>query len=110
VPACYGTCRCPTLRVSVWIGALATPPFGQNTSLLLLRNPSLSETQIAFEYADDLWIVSRTGGSAMRLTSGPGRRTGAHFWPDGTQIAFTGEYDGNIDVYGIPASGGVPSA
>jgi tricorn protease len=75
---------------------------------LLLRNPSLSKTQIVFEYANELWIVPRAGGSAIRLTSGPGRRTGAHFSPDGTQIAFTGEYDGNIDVYVIPASGGVP--
>ncbi|MCU1294920.1 MAG: protease, partial [Bryobacterales bacterium] len=95
------------LALLVCLGVLTASAFGQDASPLLLRNPSISKTQIVFEYANDLWIVSRAGGPAMRLTSGAGRRTGAHFSPDGTQIAFTGEYDGNIDVYVIPASGGV---
>jgi tricorn protease len=75
---------------------------------LLLRNPAVSETQIVFEYANDLWIVSRDGGEARRLTNGIGREFNPHFSPDGTQIAFSGEYDGNIDVYVVSASGGVP--
>ncbi len=74
----------------------------------LVRNPTVSETQIAFEYAGDIWIVSRDGGDAHRLTNGIGRETGPHFSPDGSQVAFTGEYDGNIDVYVVPAVGGVP--
>jgi tricorn protease len=75
---------------------------------LLFRNPTVSQTELVFEYANDLWIVSRDGGEARRLTSGVGREFNPHFSPDGTQVAFSGEYDGNIDVYVIPASGGVP--
>jgi tricorn protease len=75
--------------------------------LFLFRDPSLSRTQIAFSYAGNIWVVSREGGEAQRLTSG-GHEGGAHFSPDGTQIAFTGQYDGNVDVYVVPVTGGVP--
>lgn len=75
---------------------------------LLLQRPSLSKTQIAFNYAGDLWIVARNGGEATRLTSGVGIETAPIFSPDGTKIAFTGQYDGNTDVFVVPASGGVP--
>lgn len=77
-------------------------------SPLLLRNPTLSQTQIVFNYAGDLWSVSREGGVAHQLTSGVGTEDRAHFSPDGAWIAFTGEYDGNLDVYVVAASGGVP--
>ncbi len=83
----------------------ATPP---SDAHLLFRNPTISETQIAFEYANDLWIVSRQGGEARRLTSGVGREFAPHFSPDGSQIAFSGEYEGNFDIYVVPAVGGVP--
>ena len=75
---------------------------------LLLRHPALSRTQVAFVYGGDLWIVPREGGEARRLTAGAGIETDPSFSPDGTQLAFTGEYDGNVDVYVVPASGGVP--
>src|SRR6266851_2519453 len=81
---------------------------GQGEGPLLLQQPTLSATQIAFVYAGDLWIVDREGGDARRLTSHPGRETDPYFSPDGTLIAFTGEYDGNVDVYVVPAKGGVP--
>jgi tricorn protease len=74
----------------------------------LLHKPALSRTQIVFSYAGDLWSVAREGGDARRLTTGPGVETDPVFSPDGTQIAFTGEYDGNVDVYVMPAEGGVP--
>jgi tricorn protease len=80
----------------------------QNGKPMLMRSPTISQTQIAFEYAGDIWIVDRNGGTARRLTNGVGREFGAHFSPDGTQLAFSGEYDGNIDVYVAPAAGGVP--
>jgi tricorn protease len=74
----------------------------------LLRFPTVSKTQIAFNYGGDLWIVSREGGDARRLTSGVGSETLPFFSPDGAMIAFTGEYDGNRDVYVVAAAGGVP--
>jgi len=80
----------------------------QSNPPLLLRFPTLSKTQIVFNYAGDLWAVSRDGGDAHRLTSDIGFEGLAHFSPDGSLIAFTGEYDGNRDVYVIPASGGEP--
>ena len=74
----------------------------------LLRRPTVSQTQIAFSYGGDLWTVDRNGGEARRLTSDVGIETDPYFSPDGSLIAFTGEYDGNEDVYVIPAAGGIP--
>jgi len=75
---------------------------------LLLQSPTVSKTQIVFNYGGHLWIVSRDGGDARRLTSGAGEETVPSFSPDGTMVAFTGEYDGNRDVFVVQATGGVP--
>jgi tricorn protease len=75
---------------------------------LLLRQPALSATRIAFSYGGDLWIALREGGDATRLTFGTGEESNPCFSPDGTLVAFTGEYDGNPDVYVVPVSGGTP--
>ena len=80
----------------------------QSDPPLLLRFPTVSKTQIVFNYGGNLWIGNREGGDARRLTSGVGSETVPSFSPDGTRIAFTGEYDGNRDVYVVAASGGVP--
>src|SRR5215469_6751323 len=61
----------------------------------LLRSPAVSETRIAFSYGGDLWVVDRNGGEAGHLTSDIGIETNPYFSPDGSMIAFTGEYDGN---------------
>ena len=74
---------------------------------LLLRNPSVSRTDIVFSYAGNLWIASREGGNARRLTTG-GHEGNPVFSPDGALVAFTGEYDGNPDVYVVPVAGGTP--
>jgi tricorn protease len=74
----------------------------------LLQRPTFNGTVIVFSYAGDLWTVDRNGGHASRLTTGTGIETDPVFSPDGTMIAFTGEYDGNTDVFVIPVSGGVP--
>ncbi len=95
-----------TMRILVFISC-ASICRGQSDNLLL-RTPTVSRTQIAFSYAGDLWIVSREGGEAKRLTTGPGLETDPVFSPDGSQIAFTGEYDGNVDVFVVSVAGGVP--
>jgi tricorn protease len=77
-------------------------------SPLLMRTPTLNKTHIVFAYAGDLWTVARDGGEASRLTTGVGREFNPLFSPNGQWIAFTGEYDGNVDVYVMPAAGGVP--
>ncbi len=74
----------------------------------LLRTPSVSSSQIAFAYANNIWTVPRAGGAARRLTSFQGLTTTPHFSPDGKWIAFSGEYAGNLDVYVVSAEGGEP--
>lgn len=74
----------------------------------LLRFPSVGGDKIAFTYAGDLYTVSIDGGQATKLTSHIGYETFSRFSPDGKTIAFTGQYDGNTEVYLIPSEGGVP--
>jgi tricorn protease len=74
----------------------------------LLRHPTVSRDSVAFEYAGDLWVVSRGGGQARRLTSTPGAEIDPYFSPDGSQIAYTSTVAGNMDVYVVPTSGGDP--
>ena len=74
----------------------------------LMRWADVHGDRVVFTYEDDLWIVSSAGGDARRMTSHPGAERYAKFSPDGTQIAFTGSYDGGTDVYVMDARGGVP--
>ena len=75
----------------------------------MLRYPDVSESQISFVYGDDIWIVSKEGGLASKLSSPKGEEAFPKFSPDGKQIAFSGNYDGNYDVYTIPTMGGIPN-
>jgi tricorn protease len=74
----------------------------------LLRHPTVTRDLVAFEYAGDLWTVSRSGGLARRLTATPGVEINPSFSPDGSKIAFTATVAGNTDVYVVPTSGGDP--
>jgi len=75
----------------------------------LLRFPAIYGNQIIFTYAGDLYTVDKTGGVARKLTNdSEGYEMFARFSPDGTNIAFTGQYDGNTEIFLIPAEGGVP--
>jgi len=96
-----------TILLSLFFASGATSAPAQ-TKPLLLQKPALSRTQIVFSFAGDLWTVPREGGEAQRLTSGVGVESGPVFSPDGSEVAFTGEYDGNVDVFTVPASGGIP--
>jgi tricorn protease len=64
--------------------------------------------RVVFTYAGDLWTASTQGGTAARLTAGPGLEMAARFSPDCRQIAFTGQYGGDSQVYVVPVSGGEP--
>ena len=74
----------------------------------LLRFPSTNGREVVFSYAGDLFTAPLSGGEARRLTSHVGYEMFARYSPDGKTIAFTGEYDGNREVYIIPAEGGEP--
>jgi len=87
--------------------ALAASAFAANPPLLL-QNPSLSRTTVAFRYADDIWTVPRSGGEAERLTSTAALADGPFFSPDGSQIAYSANLLGGTDVYVVPSMGGIP--
>ncbi len=84
--------------------AFAVTPEQSNN--LLFRFPTIHNNAIVFEAAGNLWRVDRQGGMATRLTTDNGYDMMPRFSPDGKTIAFTGEYDGNVDVYSIPTKGG----
>ncbi|MEN9733982.1 MAG: hypothetical protein RLZ45_1977, partial [Verrucomicrobiota bacterium] len=99
---------------AVWLGLLLGGFQGlaqdapRSIDARLMRYPDVSATQIAFVYAGDIWVVPKEGGVATRLSSPRGEETMPRFSPDGTQIAFSGNYDGNLDLYVMPTAGGVP--
>ena len=83
-------------------------PAQNSNGTRLLRTPTVSDTQIAFAYAQNIWLTPRTGGQARRVTSFQGTTSNPHFSPDGKWIAFSGDYAGNLDVYLVAAEGGEP--
>lgn len=100
--------RIPLLLLLMIAAYCVTP--AQSQGPMLLENPTVSRTKIAFSYAGDIWLVDRTGGPAQRLTSNPARESHPVFSPDGSQIAFArfnvtaGAFA--WDVYVLPVSGG----
>src|SRR5512139_2037972 len=96
------------LQIALVIAATPILSFAQSSSATLFRQPTMNKDSIVFVYAGDLWRVARSGGSAERLTSNIGVEVNPVFSPNGEWIAFTGEYDGNLDVYVVPAGGGEP--
>jgi tricorn protease len=75
----------------------------------LLTQPAISATHIAFVYAGDLWSAKADGSDVRRLTSDEGVESNPAFSPDGILIAFSAQYEGNIDVYTVPVGGGRPA-
>ncbi len=73
----------------------------------MLQFPDVSQTQITFLYGGDLWIVSKDGGTAHKITSAKGNEFLPRFSPDGSKIAFDANYDGNTDIYVVPSMGGM---
>ena len=89
--------------------------FGSSTSFAtnttdtrMLSQPAISNTNIAFIYAEDLWVANLDGSQPQRLTVDEGIESNPMFSPDGKLIAFSAQYDGNTDVFIVPVEGGVP--
>ncbi len=97
------------LKAVAWLLVFSTAPLFAQIDARMLRQPDVSDTHIAFVYAGDVWIVSKTGGVAERLSSPKGEESFPRFSPDGTLLAFTGNYDGNEDIYVVPTMGGIPT-
>jgi tricorn protease len=95
------------LAIPMVAAGLAGPGRAADETLLLAHSPTISKTQVVFAYGGYLWSVPREGGDARQLTTG-GHEGVPVFSPDGKWIAFSGHYDGNIDVYVMPAEGGEP--
>lgn len=79
-----------------------------NKDTRLLWQPAISQDHIAFIYAEDLWVANRDGSYPRKITASEGIESNPVFSPDGSMIAFTGQYDGNTDVFIIPVNGGIP--
>jgi tricorn protease len=96
-----------TLLLLILVAGITSMVYAQDEARLL-RFPAIHDNQIVFTYAGDLYTVAATGGIARRLTNHDGFNMFARFSPDGNHIAFTGQYDGNTEVYLMPSRGGVP--
>ena len=98
------------LLATTRVASASAPVAAEKTAgqTMMLRTPTVSATQIAFAYAQNIWIVPRAGGEARRLTSFQGQASNPRFSPDGKMVAFSGEYAGNLDVYVVSAEGGEP--
>jgi len=95
------------LLLGLFVASVALPVSAQEESRLL-RFPAIHGNQVAFTYAGNLYTVPAGGGTARRLTGHDGFEMFPRFSPDGKSIAFTGQYDGNTEVYLMPAQGGIP--
>src|SRR5258708_15723306 len=95
--------------VAGWVIGCACLMLGQEAQKgRAVRALDIYKDKIAFLYGGDLWLGSSSGGTARRLTSHPGRELFPKFSPDGKWLAFTGQYDGNFNVYVMPSEGGQP--
>lgn len=108
---CLLTCLGLTLMAGCVFpsAAIANPdtvPIGIDARMI--RHPDVSDARIVFVHAGDIWVAPKTGGLAQRLSSPSGEETFPRFSPDGTRIAFSGNYDGNTDLYIVPVTGGLP--
>lgn len=90
------------------IGFIVTTSLTAQIDAGLFRYPDVSKTQIVFTYANDIWVIPKEGGTAIKLSSPAGVEAFPKFSPDGKSIAYSGNYDGNYDAYVIPVNGGVP--
>ena len=103
-------------QLALGLAVLALDPAAQAQQMVparidarMMRQPAVSATQIAFVYAGDIWLTDKAGGVAVRISSPKGEESFPRFSPDGSLLAFTGDYDGNEDIYVMPVTGGLPT-
>ena len=94
------------LALAAAVVAGAAAPADAQIDARMFRYPDVSAAQIAFVYGGDIWTVPKAGGVATRLSSPAGEEMFPRFSPDGKTIAYSANYDGNLDVYVVPATGG----
>ena len=99
---------CPRKLLLLLLAFAATGSSQEMPEGRMMRFPDICKDKIVFMYGGDLWLASSSGGEARRITSDAGRELFPKFSPDGKWIAFTGQYDGNFNVYVMPAEGGQP--
>jgi tricorn protease len=97
-----------TIKIKILMGALLLASFATYAQTKLLRFPDIHGEEVVFCYAGDIWKAPVSGGVAIRLTAHPGQELFPKFSPDGSHIAFTGQYDGDEQVYVIPSAGEIP--
>ncbi|MDT8341169.1 MAG: PDZ domain-containing protein [Longimicrobiales bacterium] len=95
--------------VTLLVLQLLAGPASAQVDARLFRYPDVSADRITFVYAGDVWVAPREGGTAVRLSSPAGEESFPRFSPDGSRIAYSGNYDGNLDVYVVPTLGGEPT-
>ena len=96
------------VKIALLVAAAVVAAQTARAQTKLLRFPDIFGNEVVFCYASDIWKAPATGGTAVRLTAHPGIEVFPKFSPDGKWIAFTGQYDGDEQVYVIPSAGGVP--
>jgi len=96
------------LCLALFLACIGQAPALDTKDTKFLTQPAVSANMIAFVYANDLWTADLNGQNVRRLTSDVGVETSPAFSPDGSLIAFSAQYDGNTDVYVVPATGGIP--
>ncbi|QYA24293.1 peptidase S41 [Gramella sp. MT6] len=96
--------------LSIFFGIICSAQDGgiNKEDTRLLSQPAISDSKIAFIYAEDLWVANKDGSNPKRLTVDEGVERNPIFSPDGKSIAFSAEYDGNTDVFIVPTEGGIP--
>ena len=106
------TARAMAMVITATFGLVVIAPLNAADTVNMrpgyYRYPAIHGDTIIFTAEGDLWTVSVKGGAARRLTSNPGRESGAAISPDGKTVAFSAEYEGPTDVYTMPVEGGLP--
>ncbi|MHC4947475.1 MAG: hypothetical protein ACYTG1_04345, partial [Planctomycetota bacterium] len=111
-PRRRGAILVPAAAAALLVAMPAAPAGAQDgirPDATMIQFPDVSREHVVFVYANDIWQVARDGGVAVKLASPPGREMFPRYSADGETIAFVGNYEGDLDLYTVPVSGGAPA-